>query len=109
MQNDHDDGDGRDILLKLQVPVDGDEGIEPVTTHAGEKASIAPTLPAQVDDVRDVKPGQLTLEPMRRAFVKQDAHLFCRGFGDEERVAELERGHGLFARHGRKVFEKLVE
>lgn len=109
MEHHDPDARGGDILLKLGVLVDGDQRVEAFFAHTGEQVAALTALPAAVGKLRDVEAGELALEWTRCRFVEEATHLArCDPLSQQCRP-ELERGDRLFARDGRKVFEKNIE
>lgn len=65
---------GANVLLKLDVLIDGDETGEPVFHHECEELAVALAGPAQIDDMMNIVPRQLALERPGHTFIKQQPH-----------------------------------
>jgi len=105
----HDNGKReRPCLALLRKPlIHGQEQIE--FAGAGDKAkevSVADAGPAGLGNGLDLVAGKLTRQILRQTFVQEDAHS---GGGEQTLAGFFEKGHGLLARYGGILLQKLVE
>jgi hypothetical protein len=77
VEHDHDHPGRGDILLELEVAVDGNQDAKAAFPHARQEPPVPPALPAKVSDVRNVKSMQVACETPRCALVEQDAHVIA--------------------------------
>ncbi len=63
----------RDVVLKLQIPVDRDEHLESVFAHAREEPAVARAVPADIGDMCDVAVLEVALAATGNARIEKNA------------------------------------
>jgi len=67
----------RDILLKREIPIDGEKDLE-VSLGEGEQFAVLLTRPTHLGNRSRLMPDQVALQALGKAFIKQDSHVRTR-------------------------------